>query len=90
VYGVPLAFDGTPSVFGLGRSGQRLYFEPYTHTVLAPYRASAVAFEIAALEITGTDKAPVFKKRSGTSWNPPTELQPILLAVKAPNEFPCP
>lgn len=90
VYGVPLAFDGTPNVFGLGRSGQRLYFEPYTHTVLAPYRASAAAFEIAALEVTGTDKAPVFKKRGGSSWSPPAELQPTLLAVKAPNDFPCP
>ncbi len=90
VYGVPLAFDGVPNVFGLSRSGQRLYFEPYTHSVIAPYRASAVAYEIAALEVTGTDKAPVFKKRTGASWTPPAELQPILLAVKAPNDFSCP
>lgn len=90
VYAVPLAFDGTANVFGLGRSGQRLYFEPYTHSVIAPYRASAVAFEIASLEIGGTPKAPTFKKRSGASWTPPAELQPTLLATKSPNDFPCP
>ncbi len=90
VYAIPLAFDGTSTLFGLGRPGQRLYFEPYTHTLMAPYRASAVAFEIAALEVNGTEKAPTFKKRTGGTWGPPAELQPMVMAVKAPNDLPCP
>jgi hypothetical protein len=90
LFAVPITNDpGAMSTsVGLGHPGQRVYFEPYTKSVLTPFK-QGITFEIAAYTLGGTDKAPTLTKRPTASWDTPADIQSNSFAVKQPTEFVC-
>jgi hypothetical protein len=89
LYGVPLLNVTTPVVSqDMGHAGQAVEYEPFTNTVIAPFRANG-SFAIDAYSITGTAAAPVLAKRTG-NWNPPADLEPNFVAARQPTQFACP
>jgi hypothetical protein len=91
LFAVPLSNDpaATQTGVSLGRPGQRVYWEPYTKTALAPYKQS-INYAISAYTVGGTEKAPTLTFRGMSSWSPPVELQPNTLATKQPVDYTCP
>jgi hypothetical protein len=80
LYAIPLsAANGTPARFTLGRSGQGVYFEPFTSTVLAPF-SQGPGVILQALTLSGDMANPKLAMRS--NWNPPPELAPQILAIR--------
>jgi hypothetical protein len=90
LFAVPLSNDtGAMSTsVGLTHPGQRVYFEPYTNTAIAPFK-QGITVDIAAYTLGGTAKAPTLAKRPTSSWSTPMDLQPNSFAVKQPVEFVC-
>jgi hypothetical protein len=86
LYAVPLG-GSTPAAIPIGHSGQGVYFEPYTSTVLAPFNQGP-GFELSAFTLGGTPSAPTLERR--TDWAPPADLRPIIVATRTPLDFPCP
>ncbi len=86
---VPLAAGSTVLEKNLGHPGQRLFFEPFSNSLLAPFK-TANSFEISAYTLGGTKTVPTLTKRQAPGWNPPADLQPNVVAVKAPVTFACP
>lgn len=82
VHAVPIKADGTgtPTNASTGHSGQSVYFEPSSKTVLAPF-AQGAGFDFSAFKLGGTTDAPTLAKR-GTDWTPPADLRPILLGIR--------
>lgn len=84
LHAVP-AFDiggGTPTKISTGHSGQSVYFEPTTRTVIAPF-GQGTGFDYSAFRLGGTPETPVLTKRTA-DWSPPTDIRPLLLAVREP------
>ncbi|MBV9950259.1 MAG: hypothetical protein JOZ69_25695 [Myxococcales bacterium] len=80
------AADLTSTSQATGNSGQGLYFEPYTRTVLAPFSQGA-SFTLTAFGVERTaDGKPQLKQRG--SWQPPSDLRPSFVATKTPVPFP--
>jgi hypothetical protein len=80
---------GTPSLPSISQStynsGQGLYFEPYTKTVLAPF-SQGTSFTLTAFAVGRTgDGQPQLTQRS--SWQPPADLRPNFVATKTPVPF---
>ena len=83
--------------FDLMRPGQRLYFEPYTRRLLAPYNqdiaepAPEADFgRIDAFTLTGNGvSAPTIEAVSADDWSPPDDLVPLTMAVRMPPTFTC-
>jgi hypothetical protein len=71
-----------------GHSGQGVYFEPYTSTVIAPF-SQGTGYEISAFSLTGTKDAPALAKRI-SDWAPPADLRPEIIATRTPIAFKCP
>jgi hypothetical protein len=68
-----------------GHSGQGVYFEPFTNTILLPF-SQGVNFQLTAFRFNGGN----FAQINGTPiWQPPPDLRPDFIAVRAPIPFPC-
>jgi hypothetical protein len=68
-----------------GHSGQGVYFEPFTNTILLPF-SQGVNFQLTAFRFNGGS----FAQINGTPiWQPPPDLRPDFIAVRAPIPFPC-
>jgi hypothetical protein len=89
VHAVPILPNGggTPTSASTGHSGQSVYFEPTTKTVLAPF-AQGAGFDFSAFKLEGTASAPVLTKRT-TDFVPPSDLRPILLGIREPLPIQC-
>jgi hypothetical protein len=88
VYGVPIA-AGTTAVrpVDIGHAGQGVEFEPYTSTVIAPFKANG-SFAISAYKLGGMQSAPTLTNRSTAgTWTPPADLEPNFVAVRPPIPF---
>jgi hypothetical protein len=72
-----------------GHSGQAVYFEPYTKTVLAPF-SQGDNFALTAFTLSGTAAAPVLTQRQAPRWVPPPDLRPNFVGTKAPANDSCP
>jgi hypothetical protein len=91
VHSIPILVNGagTPAKLPTGHSGQSVYFEPTSKTVLTPFSQGS-GFELAGYVLGGTPEAPTLTKRTTADWNPPTDLRPILLAVRERFPVVCP
>lgn len=89
VHAIPIQANGggTPTSASTGHSGQSVYFEPSTKTVLAPF-AQGSGFDFSAFKLGGTETAPTLSQRS-TDWTPPSDLRPILLGIREPLPITC-
>jgi hypothetical protein len=75
----PLPATAAPT----GHSGQSVYFEPYTSTVLVPF-SQGQNFTLTAFTLTGSAGAPALILREAPRWSPPPELRPAFVATRAP------
>jgi hypothetical protein len=66
-----------------GHSGQGVYFEPYTNTVLAPF-SQGDNFALTAFTVEGSSNAPKLVQRLPPRWVPPADLRPSFVATKSP------
>jgi hypothetical protein len=66
-----------------GHSGQGVYFEPYTNTVLAPF-SQGDNFALTAFTLEGSSDAPRLVQRLPPRWVPPPDLRPSFVATKSP------
>jgi hypothetical protein len=89
VYAIPLgSASGTIARATTTHSGQSVYFEPYTSTVLAPF-TQGDGFVLTAFTLGGTMSNPTLKPRQ-TGWTPPDDVRPEVVAVRAPVPVRCP
>lgn len=91
IHSIPILGDGggTPAKLPTGHSGQAVYFEPTSKSVLTPFSQGS-GFELAAYRLSGTPEAPVLTKRTSPEWLPPPDLRPIVLGVREPIPVVCP
>jgi hypothetical protein len=69
----------------IGHSGQGVYYEPFTNTILLPF-SQGLNFQLTAFRFNGT----AFTQINGTPiWQPPPDLRPNFIGVRAPIPFPC-
>jgi hypothetical protein len=89
VHAIPIQANGggTPTSASTGHSGQSVYFEPSSKTVLAPF-AQGAGFDFSAFKLEGTSAAPALTKRT-SDWTPPSDLRPILLGIREPLPIQC-
>lgn len=89
VHAIPIQPNGggTPTSASTGHSGQSVYFEPSTKTVLAPF-AQGAGFDFSAFKLGGTETAPTLSQRT-SDWTPPSDLRPILLGIREPLPISC-
>jgi hypothetical protein len=85
---IPVAGKGTPFAITTGHSGQAVYFEPSTKTVLAPF-GQGTSTDLGAYRVGGTKEAPTLARREA-DWQPPNDIRPIFLATKQPIPAVCP
>lgn len=88
LHAVPLQSGGTPTKTPLGHSGQAVYFDSATKTVLAPFNQGA-GFDFGAYRLGGTPLAPTLQRRQAPDWTPPTDLRPNLLGIREPLPIAC-
>lgn len=90
VHAIPIPGDGggTPTKVSTGHSGQSVYFEPSTATVLAPFNQGG-GFDFSAFRLKGTSDAPTLEKRDATDWRPPKDLRPVVLGIREPLPIVC-
>jgi hypothetical protein len=88
VYSIPLASSGMLARASTTHSGQSVYFEPYTSTVLAPF-TQGDGFELTAFTLGGTEANPTLTPRQ-SGWTPPADVRPEVIAVRAPLPLNCP
>ncbi len=81
VYAIPLTTTGTVARGTLGTSGQGVYYEPFTSTVLAPF-SQGDGFTLTAFTLGGTKAAPTLTPRQAPGWAPPPDLRPELVATR--------
>ncbi|HEY1691559.1 MAG TPA: hypothetical protein VGG39_05340 [Polyangiaceae bacterium] len=95
VYAVPLAPTLVPAADGgaaavtavsapTGHSGQGVYFEPYTNTVLVPF-SQGDNFALTAYTFAGGQLV----ARQAPRWVPPADLRPNFIATRSPVPFDC-
>ena len=90
VYAIPLSVAAGKTARGaMTHSGQGVYFEPFTSTVLAPF-SQGEGFELTAFSLTGTKDTPSLGLRQAPGWTPPADLRPELVATRAPLPVTCP
>lgn len=89
VYSIPLASaSGMTARGATTHSGQSVYFEPYTSTVLAPF-TQGDGFELTAFTLGGSSMTPTLTPRQ-SGWAPPADVRPEVIAVRAPVPVKCP
>lgn len=82
--------DLSPLLQRTARSGQGLYFEPYTHTLLAPFVVgNNVDFGAYRFSLAPDGTNPQLDKRTAIDWNPNPNLRPNFVATKSPISY-CP
>lgn len=86
---VPATGTGTTAKAPLGHSGQTVYFEPSSSTVLAPFNQGS-GFTFTAYKLGGTKTAPTLTLREAPEWTPPDDLRPNLLGIKVSLPIACP
>ena len=91
VYGVPLTgLTSTVVTADLGHAGQGVVYEPFTDTVLTPFKASG-SFSLDAYVLGGTASSPTLTSRvSAGTWSPPADLEPNFVGVRQPIPITCP
>jgi hypothetical protein len=77
------------SAAATGHSGQAVYYEPYSKTVLAPF-SQGDNFALTAFTVGGTAAAPTLTQRQTPRWVPPPDLRPNFVATKTPVGNDCP
>ena len=87
VYAVPFTPSGTVASADLGHAAQGVRFEPYTGTVVAPFKANG-SWALLAYSLGGTATAPTLTKRNAPGWNPPPDIEPNFVGVREPVPFP--
>lgn len=84
---LPDADGGVPmlpsTAAATGHSGQSVYFEPYTSTVIVPF-SQGRNFALTAFTLGGSAGAPSLVLRQAPRWSPPPELRPNFVATRAP------
>ena len=89
VYSVPLtAANAMTARAATTHSGQSVYFEPYTSSVLAPF-TQGDGFELTAFTLGGTAATPTLLPRQ-SDWSPPPDVRPEVIAVRQPLPIKCP
>jgi hypothetical protein len=89
VYAIPLASaSGATARAATTHSGQSIYFEPYTSTVLAPF-TQGDGYVLSAFTLGGTPANPTLTPRQ-SGWAPPADVRPEVIAVRAPLPVVCP
>jgi hypothetical protein len=88
VYAQPLSAPTSATRVALDHSGQSVYFEPYTSTVLAPF-TQGDGYEFSAFTLSGTAASPMLAPRT-SDWNPPADVRPEVLAIRSPFPVKCP
>jgi hypothetical protein len=89
VYSIPLASaSGSTARAATTHSGQSIYFEPYTSTVLAPF-TQGDGYVLSAFTLGGTPANPTLAPRQ-SGWMPPADVRPEVIAVRAPLPVSCP
>jgi hypothetical protein len=83
LHAVPVLGDGggAPTKASTGHSGQAVYFEPTTKTVLAPF-SQGPGFDLSAFSVSGPADAPTLTRRTTADWNPPADLRPLFLGIR--------
>lgn len=90
VYAIPLSSaSGTLARAATTHSGQSVYFEPYTSTVLSPF-TQGDGYVLDAFYLAGTSSAPTLTQRTTSDWNPPADVRPEVLAIRKPLPLMCP
>jgi hypothetical protein len=90
VHAIPFGTEGVGSAkVSTGHSGQGVYFEPFTSTVLTPF-SQGPGFELTAFTLHGTATAPELTRRDSPAWVPPAELRPTIVATRQPLPIVCP
>jgi hypothetical protein len=91
LHAVPLTENGlgTAAKVPTGHSGQSVYFEPSSNTVLAPFN-QGTGFDFSAFRLGGTAEAPTLMLRTAADWTPPADLRPVLLGIREPAPIVCP
>ena len=69
----------------MGHSGQAVYFEPFTRTVLLPF-SQGDNFKLTAFRFNGAAYASI---TNTPLWAPPADLRPNFVATRTPVPFPC-
>jgi hypothetical protein len=87
-YAIPLASSGMLARASTTHSGQSIYFEPYTGTVLAPF-TQGDGFELTAFLLGGTQANPTLTPRQ-SGWTPPADVRPEVIAVRSMVPVACP
>lgn len=85
---IPLAPDGRASRLSMGHAGQSVHFDPATGSVLVTTRRKDGP-ALAAFTLDRTSSAPRLRRRSAPWWSPPGDLQPEVVAVRAPRPIAC-
>jgi hypothetical protein len=89
VFGVPLTSGASPTILtaDLGHAAAAVRFEPYTSTLIAPFRSGS-SFALLAYSLTGTPMAnATLTARLAPGWNPPADLEPNFVGVREPIPF---
>jgi hypothetical protein len=90
VYAIPLnSATGTLARATTTHSGQSVYFEPYTSTVLSPF-TQGDGYVLDAFTLAGTAANPTLTQRSAPGWNPPADVRPEVLGIRKPLPLKCP
>ncbi len=66
-----------------GHSGQGVYFEPYTKTVITPF-SQGMNFALTAFKLGGTPTSPTLVQRVAPEWVPPADVRPNFIGTAIP------
>jgi hypothetical protein len=87
------AASGTPVLTSTsaptGHSGQGVYFEPYTNTVITPFSQGG-NFALTAFTLGGTPTSPTLVQRQAPRWVPPADVRPNFIGTAIPFPAVCP
>lgn len=91
LYAVPVGQMGQGvSSLATGHSGQGVYFEPYTRTILTPF-SQGDGYTLTAFALSRSDAgAFVLSSRTSPEWAPPADIRPLIVASRRPDDFRCP
>jgi hypothetical protein len=71
-----------------GHSGQGVYFEPYTNTVITPFSQGG-NFALTAFTLGGTPTSPTLVQRQAPRWVPPPDIRPNFIGTAIPYPAVC-
>ncbi|HEX8795513.1 MAG TPA: hypothetical protein VF765_31400 [Polyangiaceae bacterium] len=90
VYAIPLSSaTGKLASQMTTHSGQSLYYEPYTSTVLSPF-TQGDGYVLDAYTLGGSASMPSLTHRTAPDWNPPADVRPEVLGIRKPLPITCP